>query len=234
MKLSEVAKSKLRRADIETGQRFGRWTVTGFVAPEHGPTQIAVKCQCGYELATAIGNIRRGLSTQCRRCAWAAMARYSLDGRPATCAELARMAGVPPTSMAARLRSRGNAEDAVRFVRRSTRLVGSGRRLWDGKSLRTLADEAGIKISTLSMRLRAGEAFPHALRPAGPTGARHLLTRSGRPKRLWDYEGRKLSASDMAAMSGLSVVTIRTRLRRGWSVRQTVETKRGMMPRRQS
>lgn len=233
MKLSDVARNKLRGPDIRAGQRFGQWTVTGFKARPGRPTMVVVRCSRGFEAEQLPPNLRHRYSTKCMSCAGTARARkYRCDGKSLTVSSLADMAGVKYATMAARLRSGRTAEEAMRFVRKP-RWPGGWRKVWDGKTVGQLAALHGIGLSTLKMRLRAGDDFPHALRPVRKASPRPLRRgRGGRPPSRHVYMGERLTISELAAKSGLSAVTIRHRLRQGWTVEQAVATKRGMMPRR--
>lgn len=54
-----------------TGQQFGRWTVLG----RHGATPSKAVtwwclCDCGTEAKVQSGNLRSGMSAQCRDCGY--------------------------------------------------------------------------------------------------------------------------------------------------------------------
>jgi len=51
-----------------SGQRFGRWVVTGRASRESGAAHWHVRCDCGRTSVVSSQGLRNGRSTQCRSC----------------------------------------------------------------------------------------------------------------------------------------------------------------------
>lgn len=56
-----------------TGQRFGKWTVTGF---SERPYHFDCVCDCGTTWQVAAGNLRKGVSRQCSNCRQPSSEKY--------------------------------------------------------------------------------------------------------------------------------------------------------------
>ena len=141
------------------------------------------------------------------------IATYEYQGKNCTAAQLAELAGVTTETMRARLKSGWTVEDAVRGVR----TVEHGGRVktygYKGGryTLRELSQMAGISVSALNSRIKAGWTVEDAVERQSPYT-------------MYEYQGRRVTANELGAILGMHPSTIRSRRAHGWTDEEIART----------
>lgn len=84
--------------------------------------------------------------------------------------------------------------------------------------MRQLAQLAGVTINSVKWRLSLGWSIDRIVETPAYTAKRAAEVRS------YDYRGGTYTISQLAKIGGLSVPTLRTRIRNNWSIEDAVET----------
>lgn len=189
-----------------TGKTFGRWTVIGLHSSGTGlPTMWLCRCQCGAKKLLQQNALRNGRSRSCRRCA---MRRHGKTRTPeyySWCAMLARCYNT-------HLPHYGNY--GGRGISVCQRWV---------NSFEAFIEDMGMKPSRTHSIGRIdnnGDYSPDNCR----WETQYQQARNTRRNRLLTYKGRTMCLTDWAGMFGINWGTFYSRVAKGMSTEEALET----------
>ncbi|MGN8117508.1 hypothetical protein [Labrys sp. 22185] len=99
--------------------------------------------------------------------------------------------------------------------------------LYQGKpyTIAELVKLSGLKYSMITWRLNNGWTVEQAVStPKRKPGTNWGSSTARKPTKRYDYEGRKITISEMAAHCGVSRPAIHQRLSKGWSIEKIMQT----------
>lgn len=205
----------MTRRNIANGTVFGKWTVIGIVECKKGPSKSKCRCVCGTVQDVKNNNLLTGTSTQCIKCR---VKSCGLRKRTHGCTAGRRMTPEYKAWLHMKQRCRPGARDARNYCDRGITVCKEWLESFE-TFLKDMGNRPGSQYSIERIDNNLGYSQVNCI-----WATRKTQNRNQRRTRMMTFYGKTMCMTDWAAISGVSLQTVSTRLCAGRSEKEAVWT----------